>query len=192
MHLSAALQYSWEKGSVNAKQCVAPISMPGFRLLGLEPRSRFTIVRDLTQSGWRATRLRRGGCPPPPAERKSPDWAFCKTTRTAPPPPPAERSSADWALCKTRRTAPARTRASGPTSVRQHRRKRFPVRQRPCPFKTQRVRAALRFFHQQNFFHSVCLRELYLDYLIHGGGDGAAHEISRDRQLAMTAVNQHA
>ncbi len=170
MHLSAALQYSWEKGSVNAKQCVAPISMPGFRLLGLEPRSRFTIVRDLTQSGWRATRLRRGGCPHPPAER----------------------SSADWALCKTRRTAPARTRASGPTSVRQHRRKRFPVRQRPCPFKTQRVRAALRFFHQQNFFHSVCLRELYLDYLIHGGGDGAAHEISRDRQLAMTAVNQHA
>src|SRR5438876_9305083 len=67
MHLSAALQYSWEKGSVNAKQCVAPISMPGFRLLGLEPRSRFTIVRDLTQSGWRATRLRRGGCPHPPA-----------------------------------------------------------------------------------------------------------------------------
>src|SRR2546429_4490327 len=65
MHLSAALQYSWEKGSVNAKQCVAPISMPGFRLLGLEPRSRFTIVRDLTQSGWRATRLRRGGCPLP-------------------------------------------------------------------------------------------------------------------------------
>src|SRR5947208_8493646 len=65
MHLSAALQYSWEKGSVNAKQCVAPISMPGFRLLGLEPRSRFTIVRDLTQSGWRATRLRRGGCPQP-------------------------------------------------------------------------------------------------------------------------------
>src|SRR5438874_9442343 len=61
MHLSAALQYSWEKGSVNAKQCVAPISMPGFRLLGLEPRSRFTIVRDLTQSGWRATRLRRAG-----------------------------------------------------------------------------------------------------------------------------------
>src|SRR5437763_10584270 len=65
MHLSAALQYSWEKGSVNAKQCVAPISMPGFRLLGLEPRSRFTIVRDLTQNGWRATRLRRGGCPQP-------------------------------------------------------------------------------------------------------------------------------
>src|SRR5437588_6868728 len=65
MHLSAALQYSWGKGSVNAKQCVAPISMPGFRLLGLEPRSRFTIVRDLTQSGWRATRLRRGGCPQP-------------------------------------------------------------------------------------------------------------------------------
>src|SRR2546428_9935661 len=63
MHLSAALQYSWEKGSVNAKQCVAPISMPGFRLLGLEPRSRFTIVRDLTQSGWRASRLRRGRVP---------------------------------------------------------------------------------------------------------------------------------
>src|SRR5438876_12455898 len=91
MHLSAALQYSWEKGSVNAKQCVAPISMPGFRLLWLEPSSRFTIVRDLTQSGWRATRLRRGGGPPPPAER----------------------SSADWALCKTRRTAPARTRGPG-------------------------------------------------------------------------------
>src|SRR5256885_16762158 len=67
MHLSAALQYSWEKGSVNAKQCVAPISMPGFRLLGLEPRSRFTIVRDLTQRGWRATRLRRGGGPQPAA-----------------------------------------------------------------------------------------------------------------------------
>ena len=80
----------------------------------------------------------------------------------------------------------------GRPGLRQHRRKRLPVRQRPCPFKTQRVRAALRFFHQQNFFHSVCLRELYLDYLIHGGGDGAAHEISRDRQLAMTAVNQHA
>ncbi len=45
---------------------------------------------------------------------------------------------------------------------------------------------------EPRYVHSVCLRELYLDYLIHGGGDGAAHEISRDRQLAMTAVNQHA
>src|SRR2546423_14341720 len=86
MHLSAALQYSWEKGSVNAKQCVAPISMPGFRLLGLEPRSRFTIVRDLTQSGWRATRLRRGGGPPPPAGGSPPDWGFFQTRRTAPAP----------------------------------------------------------------------------------------------------------
>src|SRR6266478_8269024 len=84
MHLSAALQYSWEKGSVNAKQCVAPISMPGFRLLGLEPRSLFTIVHDLTQNGRRATQLCRGGCPHPPAERSSADWALCKTRRTAP------------------------------------------------------------------------------------------------------------
>src|SRR6266516_3953746 len=67
----------------------------GLSTTGVGTRSRFTIVRDLTQSGWRATRLRRGGCPHPPAER----------------------SSADWALCKTRRTAPARTRASGPTSA---------------------------------------------------------------------------
>src|SRR5437764_9138330 len=157
MHLSAALQYSWEKGSVNAKQCVAPISMPGFRLLGLEPRSRFTIVRDLTQSGWRATRLRRGG-----------------------------------ALTRRRSEAPQIGLYARPGELRPPGRGRPGLRQRPCPFKTQHVRAALRFFHQQNFFHSVCLRELYLDYLIHGSGDGAAHEISRDRQLAMTAVNQHA
>src|SRR2546429_3645242 len=94
MHLSAALQYSWEKGSVNAKQCVAPISMPGFRLLGLEPRSRFTIMHDLTQRGWRATRLRRGGGPHPPAEGRSADWGFLKN----------------------KRTGPARTEASGATS----------------------------------------------------------------------------
>src|SRR5205823_11031997 len=154
MHLSAALQYSWEKGSVNAKQCVAPISMPGFRLLGLEPRSRFTIVRDLTQSGWRATRLRRGG-------------ALTRRRSEAP------------QIGLYARPGELRPPGRGRPGLRQYVSivvNDFPYARGPCPFKTQRVRAALRFFHQQNFFHSVCLRELYLDYLIHGGVDVAAHE----------------
>src|SRR4051794_25278350 len=45
--------------------------------------------------------------------------------------------------------------------------------------------------HQQNFFHAVDLLELHFDNLGVGGLDGASDIARFDRQLAMSAIDEH-
>jgi hypothetical protein len=126
------------------------------------------IARDSTRSGQRATLLRNGGCPHPPGGAKLRRLALSKTRRTALARPDEGVRAYVSIVVTTSRTPEA------------------------VPFQNATCWIPLRFLHQQNFFYSVRLHELDLDYFIHGGGDGEANEIGGDRQLTVTAIDQHA